>query len=167
MNTSTRQIHFLASLVTIFGLTGFGAAFAEKPSETPPAPASAAPAKSAAPAPVVVTPTPGKRLPGRVIMGEIIAYDQKAKTLQVKNLKGEIIDLAIGPKTQLNEKETLAVGAMVRTRFDEQDGKNVPFFVRIMPQNRAEEARRATTAEGTAAAAPAETKSTPPPAPKK
>ena len=71
--------------------------------------------------------TVNRFLPGRVIIGEILSYDASKKVARVRNLRGEEIDLVITEKTRVDAK--LQVGEVVRTRFDNLDGKNVPFFI--------------------------------------
>ena len=65
--------------------------------------------------------------------------------MHVKNLRQEEFDLYIGPKTEMQSKEPLAVGQMIRTRFDLDEGKYVSMFVRLMQQSDLELAKEALT----------------------
>lgn len=119
-----------------------------KGSTAAPGSAAAAPSSTAATAPAKgksPVSSPAGRLPGRVIIAEILAWDPATKAMKVKNLKGEEIDLVLGEKTELQGGDTLAVGQMVRARFEERDGKNIPIFVRILKSQDVDLARQALT----------------------
>jgi hypothetical protein len=105
--------------------------------------ASPAPAASSAAAPASISgpsnlksihpmPVGIRHLPGQVIIGQILSLDATATKLHVKNLRGEEFDLVITPKTEMQSKEPLAVGKTIRTRFEQVDGQNVPFFIRVL-----------------------------------
>lgn len=120
----------------------------KKGSTAAPATGAAAPSSAAATVPSKgksPVSSPAGRLPGRVIIAEILTWDPATKAMKVKNLKGEEIDLVFGEKTELQGGDTLAVGQMVRARFEERDGKNIPIFVRILKSQDVDLARQALT----------------------
>lgn len=154
MNFSRLHLPTLALLALTAATTSLSAE--EKKSTTSgattaagvPAAKSPAAAASSAAMPSTVhrtnrTPAGLRDLPGRVIIAEILTWDEKSKQMRVRNLRNEEFDLVFDAETSVQSKEPLKVGDMIRTRFAEKDGRNVPLMVRVLDQQRVEKAKEA------------------------
>ena len=74
-----------------------------------------------------------RRMPGRVVIAEVLAADEAAKTLKIKALNGDVIDVVATDISRMPEKFPV-VGEMIRCRFDKDGDKNVILFAQFATQ---------------------------------
>lgn len=139
------RFRFAFAFLPLIASAAFAAETAPPPAAAPAAPPVAtvpAGGPAAAKAPRPDGARREKRIPGRVVIAEILSIDQDGKAMKLKALNGDLVDVSIEDTSRMPEKP-LAVGEMVRCRFDDSDGKNTVLFAQMATQAMKMRAKRA------------------------
>jgi len=140
-----KAIAVILSVLFVFAVASLSLATEEKKAAPAPVEKKAAPAaeEKAAPAPAKV----------KMVKGEVIAVDAKAKSMTIKGKKGDVVIFA-DDKMMAEVK----VGDKVEVKYTEVDGKNVAKSVKKEEAKAAETMEKKMEKKAEPAAKPAEKK---------